>query len=238
MRILGLKPALISSQIIPRDIYCEYLEFLANLSTTLEKIATNLRILQRAEVAELSERFERKQVGSSTMPHKRNPIDSENICGLARVVRGFVEPQHQSSILWEERDLTNSSAERITLVESTVLADHILTRMIRLIGGLALDENSIRRNLEAQRGLNLSEAVMVEMTKRGVSRQEAHEILREAAMKAYETGEDFLDMLKKDGRIKAYLSDEELEKLLKPENYLGTAFSRVERVVEWVKSVL
>jgi adenylosuccinate lyase len=238
MRILGLKPAVISSQIIPRDVYCEYVEFLANLSTTLEKIATNLRVLQRAEVSELSERFERKQVGSSTMPHKRNPIDSENICGLARVVRGLVEPQHQSSILWEERDLTNSSAERITLVESTILADHILTRMIRLIGGLVLDEGFIKRNLDAQRGLNLSEAIMVEMTKRGAGRQEAHEILREAAMKVYETGEDFLNVLKRDSRIRAYLSDEELEELLKPENYLGTALKRVEGVIEWVKSVI
>ncbi len=237
MRLLNLKPAIISSQIIPRDIYCEYLEFLANLSTTLEKIALNFRILQRAEVRELSEKFEKKQVGSSTMPHKRNPIDTENICGLARVVRGFVEPQHQSSILWEERDLTNSSAERITLVESTILVDHILTKMVKVVSNLNLDKEAIKRNLEAQKGLNLSEAVMVAITKKGAGRQEAHEILREAAMRAYESGKDFLEILKNDGKIRKYLSEEELEDLLKPENYLGTAEKRINSVVEWIKSI-
>lgn len=238
MRLLNLKPALISSQIIPRDIYCEYIEFLANLATTLEKIALNFRILQRAEVGEVMEKFEAKQVGSSTMPHKRNPIDSENICGLARIVRGFVEPQHQSAILWEERDLTNSSAERITLVEATVLADHILTKMIKVVGSVGLDMDSIKRNLEKQRGLNLSEAVMIEMTKRGMGRQEAHEILRQAAMRAYENNSTLLDELLKDEVVMRYFKEEELRNILKPENYLGTAIERIERVVEWVREVV
>ncbi len=238
MRLLNLKPAIISSQIIPRDVYCEYIEFLGNLSVTLEKIALNFRLLQRAEVGEVMERFEAKQVGSSTMPHKRNPIDCENICGIARVVRGFVEPQHQSAILWEERDLTNSSAERITLVEATVLADHILTKMIRVVSGMALNMENIRRNLEMQRGLNLSEAVMIEMTKRGVGRQEAHEILRQAAMRAYENGTTLLDELLKDETIMRFFSEEELREILRPEKYVGTAVERVERVVEWVREVV
>ncbi len=238
MRLLNLKPAIISSQIIPRDIYCEYIEFLANLAATLEKIALNFRILQRAEVGEVMERFEAKQVGSSTMPHKRNPIDCENICGLARVVRGFVEPQHQSAILWEERDLTNSSAERITLVEATILADHILTKMIKVVSGIALNMDNIRRNLEVQRGLNLSEAVMIEMTKRGVSRQEAHEILRRAAMRAYERNTTLLDELIEDKEVMKYFTAEELKNILDPERYLGTALERVERVAEWVKEMV
>ncbi len=238
MRLLNLKPAIISSQIIPRDSYCEYIEFLANLAATLEKIALNFRLLQRAEVGEILEKFEAKQVGSSTMPHKRNPIDCENICGLARVVRGFVEPQHQSAILWEERDLTNSSAERITLVEATVLADHILTKMIKVVSSASLNLENIRRNLEMQRGLNLSEAVMIEMTKRGVGRQEAHEILRQAAMRAYEHNSSLLEELLKDERIMKYFREDELRKMLKPENYLGTAKERVERVVKWVNEVI
>ena len=172
------------------------------------------------------------------MPHKRNPIDCENICGLARVVRGFVEPQHQSAILWEERDLTNSSAERITLVEATVLADHILTKMIKVVSSASLNLENIRRNLEMQRGLNLSEAVMIEMTKRGVSRQEAHEILRQAAMRAYEHNSSLLEELLKDGRIMKYFREDELREILKPENYLGTAKERVERVVKWVNEVI
>ncbi len=238
MRLLNLKPALISSQIIPRDIYCEYIEFLANLATTLEKIALNFRVLQRAEVGEVMEKFEAKQVGSSTMPHKRNPIDSENICGLARVVRGFVEPQHQSAILWEERDLTNSSAERITLLEATILADHILTKMIKVVGSMGLNPENIRRNLEMQKGLNLSEAVMIEMTKRGVSRQEAHEILRQAAMRAYQNNTTLFEELVKDERVMKYFSEHELRDILRPENYLGTALERVERVVKWVREVV
>ncbi len=238
MRLLNLKPALISSQIVPRDIYCEYVEFLSNLATSLEKVALNFRLLQRSEVAEVMERFERKQVGSSTMPHKRNPIDSENVCGLARVVRGFVEPQHQSAILWEERDLTNSSAERIILVEASVLVDHILTKMIGIVENLSLDLDNIRRNLAAQRGLNMSEAVMIELTKRGVSRQQAHEMLRRTSMRAYENGTSLLDELVEDEEIMKYFTRDELENLLKPENYIGTAVRRVERVVEWVKEVV
>ncbi len=238
MKLLGLKPAIISTQIIPRDIYCEYVEFLANLATTLEKIATNFRVLQRGEVGELMEEFGKKQVGSSTMPHKRNPIDCENVCGIARVIRGFVEPQHQSAILWEERDLTNSSAERIILVEATVLTDHILTKMIRVVERLRLNSKRIRENLERLKGLNLSEAVMIALTKRGLSRQEAHEIVRRASMRAYENDTSLLDELLKDEVVKRYLSEEELRELLKPENYLGTAEKRVEMVVRWVREVV
>ncbi|RLI79005.1 adenylosuccinate lyase [Archaeoglobales archaeon] len=238
MRLLNLKPAIISSQIVPRDVYCEYIEFLANLSATLEKIALNFRILQRAEVGEVLERFEKKQVGSSTMPHKRNPIDCENICGLARVVRGFVEPQHQSAILWEERDLTNSSAERITLVEATILTDHILTKMIKVVENLQLDFESVRRNLEMQRGLNLSEAVMISLTKKGVERQKAHEILRQVSMRAYENKTTLFEELVKNDEIMKYFSKEELKKILDPENYLGTAKERIEKVARWVREVV
>ncbi|HIP63542.1 MAG TPA: adenylosuccinate lyase [Archaeoglobus profundus] len=238
MRLLGLKPAIISTQIIPRDIYCEYVEFLANLATTLEKIATNIRILQRGEVGEVMEEFGEKQVGSSTMPHKRNPIDCENICGIARVIRGFVEPQHQSAILWEERDLTNSSAERIILAEATVLTDHILTKMIRVIEKLRLNFENIRKNLDIQKGLNLSEAVMIELTKRGVNRQEAHELLRRASMRAYENKTTLLDELLKEEKVMKYFSEEELRNLLKPENYLGTARKKIENVVQWVRELI
>ncbi len=238
MRLLNLKPAIISSQVIPRDIYCEYIEFLANLATTLEKMALNFRILQRAEVGEIMEKFEAKQVGSSTMPHKRNPIDSENVCGLARVIRGFVEPQHQSAILWEERDLTNSSAERITLVEATILADHILTRMIGIVSKIAIDLENVHKNLETQRGLNMSEAVMLALTKKGLNRQTAHEILRNVSLRAYANKTSLYEELVKEEIVMKFFTREELIELLKPENYLGTAKERVEKVVEWVNSVL
>ncbi len=211
MAYLNLKPAIISSQIIPRDIYCEYIEFLANLATTLEKIALNIRLWQRSEIQEVFERFDiEKQVGSSTMPHKRNPIDSEQICGLARVVRGFVEPQHQSAILWEERDLTNSSAERIILVEATILADHILTKAIKLIQNLEIDKERALKNLERQLGINMSEAVMIALTKKGLSRQEAHEIVRRLSMIAYEKGKHLKNVLL-ESDVRRYFSEGEIE---------------------------
>ncbi len=238
MEILGLRPAIISSQIIPRDHYCEYLSYLANVSATLEKIATNIRILQRAEVAELMEGFGKKQVGSSTMPHKRNPIDCENVCGLARVIRGFDEPQRQSSILWEERDLTNSSAERITLVESTVLLDHILTKMIGVMERLEVNEENARKNLERLGGINLSEAVMIELTRRGLGRQEAHELVRNAAMRCYETGKSFAECLIEDDKISKVLSHDDVTRLLKPENYLGTVEKKIENVRSYVMGVV
>ncbi|NOY10932.1 MAG: adenylosuccinate lyase [Archaeoglobi archaeon] len=239
MGYLNLIPAEISAQIIPRDVYCEYVEFLANLSTTLEKIALNVRLWQRSETQEVFERFDvSKQVGSSTMPHKRNPIDSEQICGLARVIRGFVEPQHQSAILWEERDLTNSSAERIILVEATVLADHILTKTIRLMRNLEIDAEKAKENLERQLGINMSEALMIALTKRGVSRQEAHEMLRRCAMKAYEQRRPLKDVVLEDEQILNYLRPDEVEELLKPENYLGTALERIDAVVERARKLL
>ena len=236
MKELDLKPALISSQIIPRDHYCEYVSFLANLSATLEKIATNIRLLQRSEVSELMESFGEKQVGSSTMPHKRNPIDCENVCGLARITRGFAEPQRESSILWEERDLTNSSAERITLVESSVLADHILTKMIEVVERLEVDRERAKENLERLGGINLSEAIMVALTKKGMSRQEAHERVRRAAMKSY-TGKSFEECLLEDEQISKLLSREEIRELLIPENYLGTVQEKIESVKKYVENV-
>jgi len=235
MKILGLKPAIISSQIIPRDIYCEYIEFISNLATSLEKIATNFRVLQRAEVGEINEKFGKKQVGSSTMPHKRNPIDSENICGLARVIRGFVEPQHQSAILWEERDLSNSSAERITLLEPTILIDHILVKMIKVINNISLDIDNIKRNLDAQKGMNLSEAVMIALTRKGMGRQEAHEVLRRVALRTTNT---LAEELINDEDVKVYLNDNEIMNLMVPEKYLGTSKRRIEAVVKWVNSLL
>ncbi len=236
MKELDLKPALISSQIIPRDHYCEYVSFLANLSATLEKIATNIRLLQRSEVSELMESFGEKQVGSSTMPHKRNPVDCENVCGLARITRGFAEPQRESSILWEERDLTNSSAERITLVESSVLADHILTKMIEIVERLEVDRERAKDNLERLGGINLSEAIMVALTKKGMSRQEAHERVRRAAMKSY-TGKSFEECLLEDEQISKLLSREEIRELLIPENYLGTVQEKIESVKKYVENV-
>jgi adenylosuccinate lyase len=168
----------VSTQIIQRDRHAEFVMWMANTVTTLDKICVEFRSLQRSEIAEIEESFGKSQVGSSTMPHKRNPIKSEQVCGLGRIVRAMVEPELLNNTLWDERDLTNSSSERVIFPETCVLTDHILKLAEGIIANLRFFPENIRRNLELMGGLNMGEAVMIELAKRGVGRQEAHEQLR------------------------------------------------------------
>jgi adenylosuccinate lyase len=228
--LLSLASVEVSTQIIQRDRHAEYTMLLANVATSLEKIFTEIRTLQRSEIAEISEGFGKTQVGSSTMPHKRNPIKSEQICGLARVVRSFVLPSLENNTLWDERDLTNSSSERIILPEATILTDHIITLSIDVMNNLEFNEERIRQNLNMMRGLNMSEAVMIQLAKH-IGRQRAHEIIRIAAMAAYEHGDAFSEALLKEPIISKHFSKDQLESMIRPENYIGTAIEQVERVV-------
>jgi adenylosuccinate lyase len=230
LELLGLGSVEVSTQIIQRDRHAEYVMLLANIATSLEKIFTEIRTLQRSEIAEISEGFGKKQVGSSTMPHKRNPIKSEQICGLARVVRSFVLPSLENNTLWDERDLTNSSSERIIFPETTILTDHIITLSIDVLSNLEFNEERIKQNLSLMRGLNMSEAVMIQLTKK-VGRQRAHEIIRTATMDAYARGDALSDTLLKEPLIVKYFSKDQLEWMILPENYIGTAIEQVERVV-------
>ena len=166
------------------------------------------------------------------MPHKRNPVTAEQICGIARVIRGLIIPVYESSVLWEERDLTNSSAERISLPEITVLADYILTRSIRLMRRLKVNAENARKNLERLKGLNMAEAIMIELTKRGISRQEAHELVRKCAMEAVERNLPLLDVLVKQQEITSLIPEQDLRDLMNPENYLGTAFERIDTIIK------
>jgi adenylosuccinate lyase len=234
LKLLGLTPVEVSTQVIQRDRHAEYSMLLAGMATSLEKIFTEVRTLQRSEIAEISESFEKTQVGSSTMPHKRNPIRSEQICGLARVIRSFVLPSLENNTLWDERDLTNSSSERIILPETTILTDHIITLSINVLNNLEFDEAHIKRNLDIMKGLNLSEAVMMQLAKK-VGRQRAHEIVRSAAMKAYESGEVFTDALLKKPVVAEHFTRAQLDWMLKPENYIGTAVQQVDHVIELLK---
>jgi adenylosuccinate lyase len=163
MEYLGLGAVDVSNQIIQRDRHAEFVMWMANTVTTLDKIAVEFRTLQRSEIAEVEESFGKKQVGSSTMPHKRNPIKSEQICGLARIVRAMVEPELMNNTLWDERDLTNSSCERVVFPEACVLTDHIINLAINVIENLRFYPVNIRRNLELLHGLNMGEAVMIEL---------------------------------------------------------------------------
>jgi adenylosuccinate lyase len=230
LELLGLGSVEVSTQIIQRDRHAEYVMLLANVATSLEKIFIEIRTLQRSEIAEISEGFGKKQVGSSTMPHKRNPIKSEQICGLARVVRSFVLPSLENNTLWDERDLTNSSSERIIFPETTILTDHIITLSIDVLSNLEFNEERIKQNLSLMRGLNMSEAVMIQLTKK-VGRQRAHEIIRTATMDAYARGDALSDTLLKEPLIVKYFSKDQLEWMILPENYIGTAIEQVERVV-------
>ena len=232
MEFLGIGAVDVSNQLIARDRYAEYFMLLANVATTLDKIGLEVRLMQRSEIGELSEAFGKKQVGSSTMPHKRNPIKSEQVCGLARIVRSAVEPALSNNVLWDERDLTNSSPERVLFPEASVLTDHILKVMIGVMDGLEFNKKNIRKNLMMLRGVNLAESVMIELTKRGMSRQDAHEAMRTASMQALAEDRDLARVLGERPEVTAFVSRAELNALLDPDAYIGTAVLQVERLIE------
>ncbi|WAI00638.1 adenylosuccinate lyase [Methanogenium organophilum] len=232
MEYLGLTPVDVSSQVIQRDRFAEYIMFLANVATTLDKIALEVRLMQRSEIGELEEAFGKNQVGSSTMPHKRNPIKSEQVSGLSRIVRAMIEPALANNVLWDERDLTNSSCERVTFPEASILCDHILTVMTKVLTGLRIREDNIRKNLDLLHGVNMAESVMIELTKRGMDRQDAHERVRVACMIALEEKRPVAEVFSEDEAVAAHLSYEEIVALLNPDNYIGTAVAQVEALAE------
>ncbi|MDP2217904.1 MAG: adenylosuccinate lyase [Methanolobus sp.] len=235
MEYLGIGSVDVSNQIIQRDRHAEFVMWMANTVTTLDKIGTEIRSLQRSEIAEVEESFRKKQVGSSTMPHKRNPIKSEQICGLARIVRAMVEPELLNNTLWDERDLTNSSCERVVFPEACILTDHIIKLGIGVIENLRFYPENIRRNLDLLKGLNMGEAVMIELAKRGVGRQEAHELVRSSAMESHESGKHFKDVLLANPDVAKYLNENDIINLVDPDRYIGTAVEQVEAVVEKLK---
>ncbi len=166
------------------------------------------------------------------MPHKRNPVKSENVCGLARVVRGFVETQLQNNVLWEERDLTNSGSERVVFTEASVLADHCIDRTTDVVEDLGFHDTEIRENLGMLDGVNMAEAVMMELARRGFGRQRGHEAVRRAAMRAHEEGLSMEESIRMDDEIGGEFTDDELDVLLDPEGYTGTSGERVDEVVD------
>jgi adenylosuccinate lyase len=225
---LKISMAEISNQIVQRDIYAEILSSLAILASTLDKIALEIRNLQRTEIMEIAEPFGKKQVGSSTMPHKKNPITIETICGLARVIYSNVIPALLNNPLWHERDMTNSSCERVIIPETFILLDEMLKRTKKVLENLVFYPENIEKNLHLLKGKNLSEAVMLRLVKKGCDRQKAHELLR---IVAQEEG-DFKENLMKNKTIRSYLSEKEIEESLDPKNYIGSAVEIVERILK------
>jgi adenylosuccinate lyase len=232
MEILSISSVDVSNQVISRDRYAEYFMFCANVATTLDKIGIEIRSLQRTEIGEVEEAFGAHQVGSSTMPHKRNPIRSEQVCGLARIVRAAVEPALQNNTLWDERDLTNSSCERVLFPEASILTDHCIRVMTTVLEGLVINRAAIRRNLAFLHGINMAESVMIELTKKGMNRQDAHERVRVASMQALVEERPLADVLGLDPEILRYCSRSDIAALLNPDSYIGTSIRQVERVIE------
>ena len=230
MKRLGLSVAEISTQIVQRDRYAELVCIYAMIASSLENFATEIRELQRPEIAEIFESFEaKKQVGSSTMPHKQNPETCERVCGLARIVRSLVTPALENMVTWHERDLTQSSAERFILPESHILLDYILNLMCNIVANIRVDGERMTTNLSLTQGRAMSESVMMVLVKKGVNRQEAHEMLRQLTIKSAVEKKPFQQVLMEDKLVRTKLSEEEIATALNPKNYLGTAVKQAER---------
>jgi len=239
MKYLDIKPAEISSQIVPRDRLAEFICLLALISSSLDKFGREIRNLQRTEIQELEEPFrEEIQVGSSTMPQKRNPINSEKICGLAKILRSLTIAALENVVIEHERDLTNSSCERAMIPEACILLDEQLKTTKRILKELRIYPENMKRNLNLTKGLIMSEAVMLTLVKKGLGRQEAHEIVRKCATKTYKRGIDFFEALKSDKTIRKYLTIEEIREALNPYNYIGTAKTQIENIVKNIKNFL
>jgi len=229
-RRLGLKAAPVSTQIIQRDIYAEYLSTLALIASSLEKFALNIRHWQRTEVREAQERFTKGQKGSSAMPHKRNPIISERLCGLARVVRANSMVGLENVPLWHERDISHSSAERVVMPDSSIALDYMLHKATNLIDGLVVYPARMLENLNATRGLIFSGQLLLALTNKGVSRETAYDWVQRNAMQVWDEEKDFQTLVKADKEIRTQLSIEEIERVFSVEHYLRNVDAIFERV--------
>ena len=227
---LGLKAAPVSTQIIQRDIYAEYLNTLAVIASSLDKFALNVRHWQRTEVREAQERFAKGQKGSSAMPHKRNPIISERICGMARVVRANSIVGLENIALWHERDISHSSAERVVLPDSSIALDYMLQKATGLIEGLVVYPERMLENLNATRGLIFSGQLLLALTNKGISRETAYDWVQRNAMRVWDEDKDFLALVKDDQDIKAQLTINEIERIFSLDHYLRNVDTIFERV--------
>ena len=234
MPALGLRPADVATQVVMRDGIAEWVAALAVMATVCEAVALEVRHGQRTEVRELAEPFGRGQKGSSAMPHKKNPIRSERICGLARVVRGYVTPVMEGVPLWHERDISHSSVERVALPDTAIAVDYLLHLTTGLIEGLVVDADRMRANLDLTGGLMYSSAALLELVAAGMAREDAYALVQAAAMETWTTGVPFREALRKEASAREQVIDEaRLDEAFRPERYvarLGPVFERLERL--------
>ena len=219
-RCLGLKPAPISTQVLQRDRHAEYMNTIAVIGCTLEKIATEIRALQRTDIREAEEFFAKGQKGSSAMPHKRNPIISERISGMARILRGNALAAMENVALWHERDISHSSVERVIIPDSTTLLDYMLYKITDVIQNLIVYPENMKKNMERTNGLIFSQRVLLALVDKGLTRERAYELVQRNAMECWQTGRDFKELLKSDKDVMDYLTTDELEELFDYSYYL------------------
>jgi len=227
---LELAPCKISSQIIQRDRHAYYLSVLAIIASSLNKFALEIRGLQRTEIREVEEQFVKGQKGSSAMPHKRNPIVCEQICGLARLVRSNVQAALENISLWGERDISHSSVERVIIPDSTVLTDYMLNRFTHVLKNLLIYPENMKRNLERTGGLFYSQRLLLELTQKGLSRERAYEIVQRNAMRCWEENRELEKLVREDPELKRYLGEEELKSIFNLRYYLRNVDGIFKRV--------
>lgn len=208
---LGIERAKISTQTLQRDRHAYYISVLALIASTLEKMAIEIRHLQRTEVREVEEYFDKSQKGSSAMPHKRNPIASENITGCARVLRGYIIPALENIPLWHERDISHSSVERIIMPDATILLDYMLNRFMKVVDNLIIYEDRMLENIYQTHGVIFSQQVLLKLIDKGLSREEAYDLLQPVAIKAYQEKKSFKELIQQDEMINKILTNEEIE---------------------------
>jgi len=228
--LLGLKPAPASTQIIQRDRYAEYFTTLAIMASSIEKMAIEIRHLQRTEVLEVEEFFSSGQKGSSAMPHKRNPIGSENLCGLARVIRANAMASLENIPLWHERDISHSSVERVIAPDSTILMDYMLNRMAGLIENLLVYPERMKENLNMMEGLIFSQQILLALAEAGVSREDAYRLVQSQSMKVWEEKQDFQSLILNDSKISDTLGKEKIKEIFDVNyhlKYISAIFDRV-----------
>jgi adenylosuccinate lyase len=227
---LNLTPDPISSQIVSRDRHAHYFSVLAGIAASIEKVAVEIRHLQRTEVFEAAEPFGKGQKGSSAMPHKRNPVLCENLSGLARIVRSNAAAAFENVALWHERDISHSSAERVIAPDSTILTDFMLSRLAAVLDGLDVFPERMKKNLDLTRGLYASQDLMLKLAEAGMTREEAYSVVQKAAMKSWQEGLDFKQLIMGEPAVKKYLNSDEIGKLFDVSNH----FKHVDRIFKRV----
>ena len=236
---LGLTVPVATTQVVGRDRYIEWVGWMANVAASVEKLLQEVRNLQRSEIAEVGEWFDvEKQVGSSTMAHKRNPITAENASGLARIVRSMIIPSYENALLWHERDLANSSSERFTLSHAMILLDDILAKSDKVMGKCVVDVERMLANIESQNGLVMAEKIMLALVDHGIHRDQAHEILRAASMVAVAENRHLREICGEDDAVTNAFSSEELDELFDPSSHLGVSDEIVDEAIKLARAMV